>query len=110
MDNRYFFIKDRLKIEGMTIEYCPTAQMLADFFTKPLQGSLFRKFRDAVMGYTHIDSLRMTTEQSMEQERVGQENKVKDSSSSIDDASVKNTSVRNGQLTYADVAKKNIST
>jgi hypothetical protein len=25
MDNRYFFIKDRLEIEGMTIEYCPTA-------------------------------------------------------------------------------------
>ena len=26
-------------------------KMLADFFTKPLQGSLFRKFRDYVLGY-----------------------------------------------------------
>ncbi len=31
--------------------------MLADFFTKPLQGSLFRKFSDVVLGYKHIDTL-----------------------------------------------------
>ena len=31
--------------------------MLADFFTKPLQGSLFRKFRDVVLGYEHINTL-----------------------------------------------------
>ena len=29
--------------------------MLADFYTKPLQGSLFRKMRDYIMG--HSDSL-----------------------------------------------------
>ena len=32
--------------------------MLADFFTKPLQGSLFRKFRDMIMGEHPIDSLK----------------------------------------------------
>ncbi len=42
---RYFWIMDRLESEGITVEHCPTLQMLADFFTKPLQGSLFRKFR-----------------------------------------------------------------
>jgi hypothetical protein len=31
--------------------------MIADFFTKPLQGGLFRKFRDVVMGITTILSL-----------------------------------------------------
>jgi len=30
--------------------YCPTEQMLADFFTKPLQGSLFIKFKRITMG------------------------------------------------------------
>jgi hypothetical protein len=51
---RYFFITDCLKDGDLSIEYCPTEQMLADFFTKPLQGSAFRKFRDAVL---NVDSL-----------------------------------------------------
>ena len=44
-------------------------QMLDDFFTKPLQGNLFRKFRDIVLGYTHIDSLALITPSTVE-ERV----------------------------------------
>ena len=54
MDNRYFLIKDCLNTERITVEYCPTGKMIADFFTKPLQGNLFRKFRDLVLGYKHI--------------------------------------------------------
>ena len=41
MDNRFFWIKDRISKERINIEYCPTLKMLADFFTKPLQGSFF---------------------------------------------------------------------
>jgi len=44
--------------------------MLADFFTKPLQGSLFRKFRDVIVGYTHFNTLR-TTAVAPSEERVG---------------------------------------
>ena len=47
---RYFFVTDRIAKGELTIEWCPTANMIADFMTKPLQGSLFRKFRDIVMG------------------------------------------------------------
>jgi hypothetical protein len=61
IDIRYFFIKDRLGLESIDVQHCPTEQMLADFFTKPLQGSLFRKFRDVILGHKHIDSLRRTT-------------------------------------------------
>ena len=71
MDNRYFWIKDRLESEGIQVEYCPTGKMLADFFTKPLQANLFRKFRDVVLGYYHISSLQDTEEESSSQERVG---------------------------------------
>jgi Reverse transcriptase (RNA-dependent DNA polymerase) len=46
---RYFFITDRIAAKELTVEYCPTEQMVADFFTKPLQGSLFRRLRDIVM-------------------------------------------------------------
>ena len=31
--------------------------MVADFFTKPLQGKKFHFFRAVVMGYKHIDEL-----------------------------------------------------
>eukprot|EP00536_Pseudo-nitzschia_multiseries_P013814 jgi/Psemu1/36490/gm1.36490_g len=33
-----------------SVQYCPTQEMIADFFTKPLQGALFYKFCDAVLG------------------------------------------------------------
>ena len=34
----------------MKVQYCPTLSMLADFFTKPLQGALLYNFRDAIQG------------------------------------------------------------
>jgi hypothetical protein len=46
---RYFFVTDRVAKGEVVIKYCPTKEMLADFFTKPLQGTPFRKFRDAIM-------------------------------------------------------------
>jgi hypothetical protein len=33
----------------LRIEYCPTGEMVADFFTKLLQGSIFRKLRKVIM-------------------------------------------------------------
>jgi hypothetical protein len=47
---RYFFIKDRVANNDISIRHCPTGEMLADHFTKPLQGSLFRKFRADIQG------------------------------------------------------------
>jgi hypothetical protein len=46
---RYFFVTDRIQSKEVAVEYCPTGDMLADMFTKPLQGSAFRRFRDAVL-------------------------------------------------------------
>jgi hypothetical protein len=48
---RYYFITDHIAKQELTVEYCPTKEMLADFFTKPLQGSLFRALRDQVMNF-----------------------------------------------------------
>ena len=47
---RYFFITDRVKKGEVSIVWCPTDDMIGDYATKPLQGSLFRKFRDQIMG------------------------------------------------------------
>ena len=37
---RYFFITDCIKNGEVRAEYCPTDMLIADFYTKPLQGSL----------------------------------------------------------------------
>ena len=47
---RYFFIADIVKREGIQIRHCPTERMLADYFTKPLQGKLFIELRNQIMG------------------------------------------------------------
>ena len=47
---RYFFISDQIEQGNVMVEYKPTGEMLADFLTKPLQGSAFQKFRSQLMG------------------------------------------------------------
>ena len=47
---RYFFLKDRVDKNDISIVHCPTEYMIADFFTKPLQGAKFIEFRDIIMG------------------------------------------------------------
>jgi len=47
---RFFFITDRIKNGEVTLKWCPTGDMIADYATKPLQGALFKKFRDQIMG------------------------------------------------------------
>ena len=49
---RFFYIKDQIDRGLITVRYCPTEEMLADFFTKPMQGEKFRTFRGWVMGHT----------------------------------------------------------
>jgi hypothetical protein len=39
-------------MKEIEIEWCPTKDMVADFMTKPLQGSHFRRLRDLIMGMT----------------------------------------------------------
>ena len=46
---RYCFVKDRLDKKEFTLEYCPTGNMIANYFTKPLQGALFNKFCAVIM-------------------------------------------------------------
>ena len=37
-------------MKEISLQWCPTKEMIADFWTKPLQGSHFRKLRDYIMG------------------------------------------------------------
>jgi hypothetical protein len=46
----YYFITGQVNMKELTIKLCPTKQMVADFLTKPIQGSHFRHLRDYIMG------------------------------------------------------------
>ena len=48
---RYFFLTDQVEKGNLSIEYCPTTEMIGDYMTKPLQGKLFEKFRKEIMGH-----------------------------------------------------------
>jgi hypothetical protein len=71
IDIRYFFLKDRVARGEVDILYCPTEMMIADFFTKPLQGALFRKLKSVIMG--EIDVKTFLAMSSGPKERVGRE-------------------------------------
>ena len=49
MNIHYFLIKDRIKAVDVTINYCPTRDIVGDNLTRPLRGHLFRKFRSVIM-------------------------------------------------------------
>jgi Reverse transcriptase (RNA-dependent DNA polymerase) len=72
---RYFFITDHAKRSSITIEHCPTGIMLADYFTKPLQGSLFRIFRSVLLGELPVSELSAYTPTSGNEERVDKGNR-----------------------------------
>ena len=47
---RCFFLTDQIEKGNLSIHYCNTNDMVADFMTKPLQGEKFIKFKKAIMG------------------------------------------------------------
>ena len=70
IDIRYFFTKDRVDKGEFKIEYCPTYNMVADYFSKPLQGRVFKFMRDIIMGYKNTNDL-SKFEPSPIKERLG---------------------------------------
>ena len=46
----YFFITDRMNKGEVSMEWCLIGSMIMDYMTKPLQGSLFWKMRDIIIG------------------------------------------------------------
>ena len=50
MHTRYFYVTEQVQNRNIHVGHCPMEEMVADFFTKPLQGSLFKKLRNYIMG------------------------------------------------------------
>ena len=66
---------DKVKNKEIEIKYCPTEFMIADYFTKPLQGKMFRAMRKVIMGHEPLSWL--LKELSSTKERVGKKENVK---------------------------------
>jgi len=98
---RHFWIKDRLKSDGITLRYCPTASMLADFLTKPLQGNLYRRFRDVLLGHAHVSTL--ATAPSPHAFTRGSEKRV---GVQIPDENGAGKPITEKTVTWADVVKR----
>jgi len=56
LEIRFFFVTDNVANKKLRIDYCPTDNMIADFFTKPLNGSKFRRFRAFILGLPDVDN------------------------------------------------------
>ena len=48
---RYFYVTSKIKEGSIRVIYHPTKEMVSDYLTKPLQGSLFRTHRNSLMGH-----------------------------------------------------------
>ena len=46
---RYYFLTDRIEKGELKVQYCSSDEMVADYFSKPLQGEKFMKFRKMIM-------------------------------------------------------------
>ena len=52
---------DRIKAGETKIEYLPTLNMICDYFTKSLHGSLCQKFRNLILGIEDADITKYNT-------------------------------------------------
>jgi len=59
---RYFFIKDCIDKRYLTVECCPTDDMIGDYPSKPLQGRKFKKHKALIMGHKSIPSRSMSSD------------------------------------------------
>ena len=106
---KYFWVKDRVDRKEIKIQYCPTWLMLADYFTKALQGSLFVKYRNIIMGYTHIDEILCDKLYPLKERVENTNRKVSENSlSKMTKPMTENKGERNKKVTYADALKKSI--
>ena len=57
IDIWYYFVKDCIAAGELTIEFCPTDDMWADYFTKPLQGAKFLFLCQIIMNEPGVRSV-----------------------------------------------------
>ena len=109
IDIRFFFTKDRYDNKEISIEHCPTEEMLSDFYTKPQQGSLFHKMRAVLMGWASLDSLKKidttTNFDNNDLQSSPMKERVEDGENRLIEDNGKDSIRNKGVLTYRDVVQ-----
>ena len=72
---RHYFIKDKIQKGEVDEVHCPAEEMIADFFTKPLQGQLFFKFRKEIVGEEWLIDATMSSHLTMMKKKNDMKNK-----------------------------------
>ena len=55
---KIFFVKYRVDKGEVKIEYCSTQMVFSDYFTKLLNGKVFKLYRELIMDYKPTSSLK----------------------------------------------------
>ena len=63
----YFFVTDHIQANEMKVEYCPMEIMIVEFYMKPLQGKLFRLFRNLILNLREEDIRNITLSDKLTQ-------------------------------------------
>ena len=53
MNITFFYVTHKAQNKELEIRYCPTDEMVADYFTKALQGNKMWGCRQIIMNYEH---------------------------------------------------------
>jgi len=80
LDVRYFFVTDKIKKGEVKIAYCPTQDMLGDFFTKPLQWTHSARMRPKILNLPSSSSTavhRSVLKNEKKNDENGSENKTR---------------------------------
>ena len=108
---RFFFVTDRIAKGDVSVVYCPTDKMIADFFTKSLQGFKFTYFRNIVQNIKEVDQHHDDVDNSPSDHGSDQNNDI-DRMSVLDvqtdrgsDVQTKLNQPHNGRL-WVDVVRK----
>ena len=104
-------MKDRVDKGEVSIKYCPLIHMLADFFTKPLQGRIFEIYSDVLMGRKPILWLKegVPTKERVKRTKIIVGDK-KDENNKSNFCPTRNNFDKIKKVTYADIVNKECKT
>jgi len=83
-------VADKIKKGEVKVAFCPTTNMLADFFTKPLQGSTFKRMQSIILNMPDTDKTSIEHRSVLEYKKIMEERKEKLRCSFNEDTTPKN--------------------
>ena len=83
--------------------HCLIDEMIADYYTKPLQGSQFMKLRSIIMGHQSLPIEERVIKETIENDTVTEKEFFKDNGNDREDILEKPASSKNGSILYDEV-------